>query len=44
MDRYGFRPIDIADPSPRSLDDAFWQLDIVFIPVTSPRFLTNAYR
>ena len=44
MADYGFRPIDIADPSPRTLDQAFWQLDIVFIPATSSRFLTNAYR
>ena len=40
----GFRCIDICEPMHRPLDDAFWQLDLVFIPATSDEFRSNVYR
>lgn len=43
MKDYGFRPFDLADPSPRPLDQSLWQFDIVFLPTCHPAFTTNAY-
>lgn len=44
MQRQGFRPADIADPSPRRLDQAFWQLDILFLPSNSRCFSSDQYQ
>jgi FkbM family methyltransferase len=43
MHEKGFRPADIADPSPRRLDQSFWQLDILFLPINSPCFSSSNY-
>jgi FkbM family methyltransferase len=43
MHEKGFRPADIADPSPRRLDQSFWQLDILFLPINSPCFSSSKY-
>jgi FkbM family methyltransferase len=44
MDNLGFAPIEIADPMLRLHDSSFWQMDIFFIPKTSPEFAYRAYK
>lgn len=43
METLGFRCADIADPLLRPHDRAFWQIDILFLSVTSPVFGHDAY-
>ena len=40
----GFRCIDLVDPLYRPYDDAFWQLDLVFIRSNRPEFSHQDYR
>lgn len=40
----GFRCIDLADPLHRPHDDAFWQMDLVFVRDTRPEFAYQRYR
>ena len=44
LDRLGFRCIDLADPLWRPLDQAFWQMDLIFIRKESPEFSYSGYR
>jgi hypothetical protein len=39
----GFRCIDMFDPLYRPLDQAFWQMDLVFLPSTRAEFQKLAY-
>jgi FkbM family methyltransferase len=39
----GFRCIDLVDPLWRPYDDAFWQMDMIFIKKDSPQFLYSNY-
>ncbi|MGA7749556.1 MAG: FkbM family methyltransferase, partial [Gallionella sp.] len=43
MDDLGFGVIDISEPLWRLKDDAFWQIDLLFIPKTRPEFSYNRY-
>ncbi len=43
MDELGFSVIDISEPLWRLKDDAFWQIDILFIPKNRPEFSYNRY-
>lgn len=43
MDDLGFGVIDISEPLWRLKDDAFWQIDILFIPKNRPEFSYNRY-
>ena len=43
MDELGFGVIDISEPLWRPKDDAFWQIDLLFIPKTRPEFSYNRY-
>ena len=40
----GFRCIDLVDPMHRPYDDAFWQMDLVFVRQTRPEFAYQHYR
>jgi len=40
----GFRCIDLVDPMHRLHDDAFWQMDLVFLRQTRPEFSYTEYR
>jgi len=40
----GFRCIDMADPLHRPHDDAFWQMDLVFVRADRPEFSYQRYR
>jgi len=40
----GFRCIDLVDPLYRRRDDAFWQMDLVFIRKDRPEFSHQGYR
>lgn len=43
LDQLGFRCIDIADPLWRPYDEAFWQIDMVFVRKDSPEFMHVGY-
>ena len=43
MDDLGFGVIDISEPMWRLKDDAFWQIDLLFIPKSRPEFSYNRY-
>jgi hypothetical protein len=43
MDNLGFGVIDISDPMWRLKDNAFWQMDLLFIPKSRPEFSYNRY-
>ena len=40
----GFRCIDLVEPLYRPHDDAFWQMDLVFVRRTRPEFAYTRYR
>lgn len=40
----GFRCIDLVDAMHRPYDDAFWQMDLVFVRQTRPEFAYHQYR
>jgi FkbM family methyltransferase len=40
----GFRCIDLVDPLWRPYDNAFWQMDLIFIRKDSPQFLYSNYK
>jgi len=40
----GFRCIDLVEPMHRPYDDAFWQMDLVFVRHTRPEFNYQQYR
>jgi FkbM family methyltransferase len=44
LGRLGFRCIDLVDPMHRPHDDAFWQMDLVFLRDTRPEFSYREYR
>jgi FkbM family methyltransferase len=44
MRELGFGVIDMSEPLWRELDRALWQIDIFFVPLDRPEFLTNTYR
>lgn len=44
LEPLGFRPIDIVDPLHRPKDQAFWQMDLFFVPTASNEFESNTYR
>jgi FkbM family methyltransferase len=39
----GFRCCDLADPMRRPKDGVLWQVDLVFVPATSPVFASDRY-
>jgi len=43
LEERGFRCVDICEPMHRVKDDVFWQMDMFFIPATSPVFQYNQY-
>lgn len=43
MEQYGLRCLDICEPMHRPGDGAFWQIDIIFAPVSDPVFASNSY-
>jgi FkbM family methyltransferase len=43
MDELGFGVIDISEPLWRLKDEAFWQIDLLFIPKSRPEFSYNHY-
>ena len=43
METLGFRCIDICEPMYRPKDNAFWQMDMLFVPVERKEFLSNSY-
>ncbi|MBR1232027.1 FkbM family methyltransferase [Bradyrhizobium sp. AUGA SZCCT0182] len=43
MRTLGFGVIDISEPLWRQRDNAFWQLDLFFIPLTRPEFAARTY-
>jgi FkbM family methyltransferase len=43
LDDLGFRCIDFVDPVWRPYDDSFWQMDLVFIKISSAEFTYRAY-
>jgi FkbM family methyltransferase len=43
LERCGFRPIDLCDPLHRPKDQAFWQIDLFFVPIASREFESNVY-
>lgn len=43
MEERGFRCVDLCDPLHRPIDQALWQIDLFFIPATSPEFASNDY-
>lgn len=34
---------DLADPTLRSRDNLFWQVELVFLPKDAPAFATNTH-
>ncbi len=44
LSELGFRCIDLVDPMHRPYDDAFWQMDLVFVRQTRPEFSYQQYR
>ncbi|MFK7759476.1 MAG: FkbM family methyltransferase [Phycisphaerales bacterium] len=38
LDKLGFSPADLSEPLWRTRDQAFWQMDLIFIPKSSPEF------
>jgi FkbM family methyltransferase len=40
----GFRCIDLVDPMHRPHDDAFWQMDLIFVRQSRPEFSYQDYR
>ena len=44
MERNGFSCIDLANPMHRPGDQAFWQMDLFFIPSDSIPFASNSYQ
>ena len=44
LDGKGFRCIDLADPLWRPYDNAFWQMDLIFIKKDSPQFSYSNYQ
>jgi FkbM family methyltransferase len=43
MESNGFSCIDISNPMHRPSDQAFWQMDLFFIPSSSAPFTSNSY-
>ena len=43
MDELGFAVIDISEPMWRAKDDAFWQIDMLFISKSRPELSDNRY-
>ena len=43
MRTLGFGVIDISEPLWRQRDNAFWQMDLFFIPLTRPEFAARTY-
>ena len=43
LEARGFRCCDLADPMRRPHDGVFWQMDLAFVPATSPLFAANRY-
>ena len=43
MAELGFSPVDLVDPLHRGYDQAFWQLDLIFVPSTSKEFSHSKY-
>lgn len=43
LEARGFRCCDLADPMRRPGDEALWQMDLAFVPATSPIFASNRY-
>jgi FkbM family methyltransferase len=43
LEARGFRCVDIFDLMTRPVDNAFWQMDMVFLPSTHPVFRSNGY-
>jgi len=43
LEQKGFRPIDLMEPMFRPIDNAFWQIDFVFIRADRPEFQINDY-
>jgi hypothetical protein len=44
LEDLGFRPADIADPMLRLHDEAFWQVDFLFLKADSDIFQYQHYR
>ena len=44
LDQLGFRCIDFADPLWRPFDQAFWQMDLIFIKKERPEFSHLSYQ
>jgi FkbM family methyltransferase len=44
LDGLGFRCIDLVDPLWRPYDNAFWQMDLIFIKKDSPQFSYSNYQ
>lgn len=44
LDARGFRCIDLVDPLWRPYDNAFWQMDLIFIKKDSPQFFYSNYQ
>ena len=44
LDGRGFRCIDLVDPLWRPYDNAFWQMDLIFIRKDSPQFSHSNYQ
>lgn len=44
MEKNGFSCIDLANPMYRPGDQAFWQVDLFFIPSNSTPFASNSYQ
>jgi len=44
LDNKGFRCIDLADPLWRPHDNAFWQMDLIFIKKDNPQFSYSNYQ
>jgi hypothetical protein len=43
LEKCGFRCADLADPMVRPLDGLLWQMDLVFLPSTSPCFSERGF-
>jgi FkbM family methyltransferase len=43
LEARGFRCCDLADPMRRPHDGALWQMDLAFVPTTSPLFSSDTY-
>jgi FkbM family methyltransferase len=44
LETRGFRCADLIEPSHRPGDEAFWQIDLVFLPATHQVFASNEYQ